>query len=141
MSAVDVRLYLYSDSDDDVLTSHHFLPPDFIGISAYAPLPEVLTPEAMEVPIQTLAHELAPFNISLRALLAGLDARGRGSALNPGCARAAPPGTPRALIYSEQGLGGTTDNAQLPPDLEYVRRNPFSGGPPAYSTALDPWKV
>lgn len=65
---------------------------DFIGLSSYAPLPASLSSEAMEVSIQTAAFEFLYFGIDLKRLLF-VDGK--------------------QLIYSEQGLGGLTDNGRL----------------------------
>jgi hypothetical protein len=93
---------------------------DFIGLSSYAPLPANLTQASMEISIQTAAFEMQPFGIDLKAYL-----------FNKG----------KPLIYSEQGLGGCTDNKKLAPSLEYIRVHPFSGCGGWYSSQLDPWKV
>ena len=91
---------------------------DFIGFSSYAPLPADLSFDALEVSLQTAAWELRYFGIDLR----------RYSKLKP-------------LIYSEQGLGGCTDNNTIAPDLEYLQKHPYIGTPPTYSAKLDPWKI
>jgi hypothetical protein len=74
----------------------------------------------MEVSIETAAFEMQPFGIDLKSYLF---AKGK------------------PLIYSEQGLGGCTDNKKLPSNLDYVRVHPFSGCGGWYSSQLDPWKV
>jgi hypothetical protein len=93
---------------------------DFIGLSSYAPLPEDLTQASMEVSIETAAFEMQPFGIDLKSYLMQKN---------------------KPLIYSEQGIGGCTDNRKLPSSLEYVRVHPFSGCGGWYSSQLDPWKV
>lgn len=74
----------------------------------------------MEKSIETAAFELQPFGIDLKAYLLSQD---------------------KPLVYSEQGLGGCTDNSKVAPDLDYVRIHPFAGSHPNYSGSLDPWKV
>jgi len=95
---------------------------DFIGISAYAPWPQQLSPSAMEVPIQTVAYEMKPFGIDLNAYLMKQN---------------------KQLIYSEQGLGGCTEGGRVAPDLAFVKKHPFWGVWPAggYQPGQDPWKV
>uniref|UniRef100_A0A383VZ49 GH18 domain-containing protein n=1 Tax=Tetradesmus obliquus TaxID=3088 RepID=A0A383VZ49_TETOB len=93
---------------------------DFIGLSSYAPLPANLTQASMEVSIETAAFEMQPFGIDLKSYLF---AKGK------------------PLVYSEQGIGGCTDNKRLPPSLDYIRVHPFSGCGGSYSSQLDPWKV
>lgn len=91
---------------------------DFIGLSSYAPLPAIITPDAMEVAIQTAAFELKYFGIDLKSLV-----------------------KTKPVIYSEQGIGGCTDNNTVAPDFDYLRNHPYSGSPPTYSAQLDPWLV
>lgn len=67
---------------------------DFIGLSSYAPLPANLTHETMEISIQTAAFEFLYFGIDLKRMLFVAK---------------------KQLIYSEQGLGGLTDNARWAP--------------------------
>lgn len=93
---------------------------DFIGLSSYAPLPANVTYDSMETSIQTAAFEMLAFGIDLKELLFSKN---------------------KSLVYSEQGLGGTTDDCRIPPDLQYIREHPFSGAPPQYSDELDPWQV
>lgn len=47
----------------------------------------------------------------------------------------------KPLIYSEQGVGGGTDDGKVAPDLDYLRKHPFAGTSTIYSAQLDPWKV
>jgi hypothetical protein len=82
------------------------LPPDFIGLSAYASLPTNLTMPSMEVSIQTVAYEFQSFGISLRNLLLRSNKR---------------------LIFSEQGLGGYRDG-RISPDVPTLAKYPFLGG-------------
>eukprot|EP00882_Tetradesmus_deserticola_P031793 GHRQ01035964.1.p1 GENE.GHRQ01035964.1~~GHRQ01035964.1.p1 ORF type:complete len:140 (+),score=25.43 GHRQ01035964.1:387-806(+) len=93
---------------------------DFIGLSSYAPLPANLTQASMETSIETAAFELLPFGIDLKELIFVKN---------------------KSISYSEQGLGGTTDNYRVPPNLTVVRSAPYAGSPPRYSAQLDPWKV
>lgn len=79
---------------EDGISGNCLLPPvvaDFIGLSSYAPLPANLTYETMEISIETAAFEFLYFNIDLKRMLFVENKR---------------------LIFSEQGLGGTTDNAR-----------------------------
>lgn len=66
-------------------------PADFIGLSSYAPLPEDLMFQSMEVAIETAAFEFLYFGIDLKRLLFVYG---------------------KQLIFSEQGLGGLTDNGR-----------------------------
>jgi hypothetical protein len=93
---------------------------DFIGLSSYAPLPENLTFTSMETSIETAAFELLPFGIDLKELIFVKN---------------------KSISYSEQGLGGTTDNYRVPASLAIMRNAPYAGSPPRYSARLDPWKV
>jgi hypothetical protein len=93
---------------------------DFIGLSSYAPLPENLTFTSMETTIETAAFELLPFGIDLKELIFVKN---------------------KLISYSEQGLGGTTDNYRVPASLAIMRNAPYAGSPPRYSSRLDPWKV
>eukprot|EP00775_Hariotina_reticulata_P011691 gene11691-11835_t len=94
---------------------------DFIGVSAYAPWPQQLSPSAMEVPVQTIAFEMKPFGIDLNTYLKKQN---------------------KQLIYSEQGLGGCTEGARVAPDLAFVKKHPFWGAWLAggYQPAKDPWR-
>jgi len=95
---------------------------DFIGISAYAPLPAQLSAEAMEVPIQTIAFEMQPFGIDLKTYLFKQN---------------------KKLVYSEQGLGGCGEGGKVAPDLAFVRKHPFWGAwiSQGYQADKDPWQV
>jgi hypothetical protein len=95
---------------------------DFVGMSAYAPIPGGAPgPNALEVSAQTAAFEFGYFGISLRELwsVGG-----------------------KPLIYSESGLGGC-QGSRPAPSLDFLRAHPFLGVWPSngYAPGDDPWRV
>lgn len=90
---------------------------DFIGISAYAGLPQNLSPDDLETSMKTVDQELALFGMSLKGLK-------------------------KEIVLSEYGLGGAMsgDGNTVAASSANVAASPYWGIGGVYQSWRDPWQ-